>query len=405
VFQGIPQGARKYRHGGRQRQADRRGVLRMDAGQRAPAIQEKVDAMGEDAEGLAGVKTETEKAEQATRDLIAANDRLSGRLLAQEEANTAYYEASDKFKEYVKSATGGIDQQTDAGRKNREEIKKMAKATRDKADADLEATGDVGEFTNTLWNQRKALIEAAEKMGANTEEAEELANTVLEIPKSVTTKADLKDWASKKAEEIQEELKKIERKIDIDVAIKYYEDKSKHSDLQTKNPGARIPAPPTRQGHDGYVLEAFADGGLKPMEPIAQMVKPNTWRVVGDRMKDDEAYIPLDGSPRSKAILMEAIVRMPNLMHDGGILNFAAGGVAAAAGDAEAKVDPATGEVDSSAITEAFASLTALLGESWNGLLTDMLGKTEAFFGQLLAITVAQNAGLLAAHQASNAAI
>src|SRR5699024_2521136 len=140
--------------------------------------------------------------------------------------------------------------------------------------------------------------------------------------------------------------------------------------------------------YHGNILEHYAQGGLKPMEPIAQMVKPNTWRVVGDRMKDDEAYIPLDGSPRSKAILMEAIVRMPNLMHDGGILNFAAGGVAAAAGDAEAKVDPATGEVDSSAITEAFASLTALLGESWNGLL---------------AAHQASNAAILAAHQANNA--
>src|SRR5699024_1313930 len=162
--------------------------------------------------------------------------------------------------------------------------------------------------------------------------------------------------------------------------------------------------------YHGNILEHYAQGGLKPMEPIAQMVNPNTWRVVGDRMKDDEAYIPLDGSPRSKALLMEAIVRMPNLMHDGGILNFAAGGVAAsprakailvqalvpipnlihdgvflnfaaggvaaASADAEPKVLPATVEPPSSAITEAFANLTALLAESWNGPLPDMLGKT-----------------------------
>src|SRR5699024_4042632 len=144
----------------------------------------------------------------------AANDELSGRLLSQEETNTAYYEASDKFKEYVKSATGGIDQQTDAGRANREEMKKMAKATRDKADAELEATGDVWELTNTRRYQRKVLIEAAEKMGANTEVAVELAKSVLEIPKHVTTMANLKVWASKKAVVIQEEIKKIDRKID-----------------------------------------------------------------------------------------------------------------------------------------------------------------------------------------------
>src|SRR5699024_4865966 len=276
----------------------------------------------------------------------------------------------------------------------------------------------------------KALIEAAKKMGANTEEAEDLANTVLKIPEDVDTKAELHDWASKKARDIQDELDNIDRNIHIKVHMDWSEQKEKFPGL-FKGDGPYQTYAPGVSKATGGVLEPYAQGGLRPMDPIAQMVKPNTWRVVGDRMKDDEAYIPLDGSPRSKAILMEAIVRMPNLMHDGGILNFAAGGVAAAAGDAEAKVDPATGEVDSSAITEAFANLTALLGESWNGLLTDMLGKTEAFFGQLLAITaaqnagllagllgkseafcaqllaitVAQNAGLLAAHQASNAAI
>src|SRR5699024_5988737 len=29
-------------------------------------------------------------------------------------------------------------------------------------------------------------------------------------------------------------------------------------------------------GHDGFVLEPYAQGGLRPMDPIAQMVKPNT---------------------------------------------------------------------------------------------------------------------------------
>src|SRR5699024_10524073 len=289
---------------------------------------------------------------QATRDLIAANDELSGRFLSQEEANNAYYEAMDKFNEYVKTAKCGIDAQTDAGRKNREEIGKMASATRRKADADLDATGDAEEFTNTLWNQRKALIEAAKKMGANTEEAEDLANTVLKIPEDVDTKAELHDWASKKARDIQDELDNIDRNIHIKVHMDWSEQKEKFPGL-FKGDGPYQTYAPGVSKATGGVLEPYAQGGLRPMDPIAQMVKPNTWRVVGDRMKDDEAYIPLDGSPRSKAILMEAIVRMPNLMHDGGILNFAAGGVAAAAGDAEAKVDPATGEVDSSAITEA----------------------------------------------------
>lgn len=64
----------------------------------------------------------------------------------------------------------------------------------------------------------------------------------------------------------------------------------------------------------GGVLEFMAGGGipgLTPMGSTAQMVDPNTWRVVGDRGDVPEAFIPLDGSPRSWAILMEALRRMP----------------------------------------------------------------------------------------------
>lgn len=74
--------------------------------------------------------------------------------------------------------------------------------------------------------------------------------------------------------------------------------------------------------HDGALVEFMARGGLSPMRPIAQMVPPNTYRVVGDRGDVDEAYIPLDGSARSIAILMEALRRMPGVraMQAGGVL-------------------------------------------------------------------------------------
>ena len=72
----------------------------------------------------------------------------------------------------------------------------------------------------------------------------------------------------------------------------------------------------------GNLLQFMASGGLSPMAPIAQMVPPNTWRVVGDRARDDEAYIPLDGSVRSWTILLEALRRMPGSapMADGGVV-------------------------------------------------------------------------------------
>src|SRR5699024_10493038 len=86
---------------------------------------------------------------------------------------------------------------------------------------------------------------------------------------------------------------------------------------------------------DGGILEYMADGGLRPMSPIAEMVPPNTWRVVGDRMDVDEAYVPLDGSRRSWKILTEALTRMP------GSIPFAKGGIASA----ERRVDLASDDL------------------------------------------------------------
>ena len=376
-----------------------------------PAIQEKVDAMGSEAEGLSGIEAKTDDVTTATKELIAANDELSGRFLSQEEANNAYYEAMDHFNEYVKTAKGGIDAQTEAGRKNREEIGKMAAATRRKADADLDASGDADQFTSTLWSQRKALIEAAKKMGATEKEAGELANTVLEIPSDVDTKAELHDYASKKAREIQDELDNIDRNIHIKVHMDWSEQKEKFPGLfkgdgpyQTHAPGVSKP----RNNYSGNILEAYAQGGLRPMDPIAQMVKPNTWRVVGDRMDVDEAYIPLNGSKRSWSILTEALSRMPGPVqfHDGGIAQFAAGAVASAAPAAPAKAaEGAEGTADSSAITEAMAALVAAMGDSWSTLLTEMLAKTSTFYGELLAVVAVQNAAVLSAYQAHYSAL
>jgi hypothetical protein len=73
----------------------------------------------------------------------------------------------------------------------------------------------------------------------------------------------------------------------------------------------------------GNVLR-FANGG-KNMRTMpanrAQIVGPNTWRVIGDRARDDEAYIPINRSGRSRALLAETARRM-------GFSMFAEGGMA-----------------------------------------------------------------------------
>ena len=402
------------------------------------AVKAAVEAEGAHADGLAGVSDETEEAADQAERLVDATNRMQDAFDRSQDAADKVAEAQEVIKEAVKNGETAIYGNTEEAKRNRRALRDMRDGGQEIIDSNALLDRSTEGVSDAMWDNYVAMIDNAEQMFGNREEARKYVKQLLNIPDDVKTKSDFNDRVAKpKVADLQSDIDELDKtdaepKVKVDnkgahkdiddtanklnndlkdqtvwVKIKTWWDDLWNDDGKPKKSRSKRGAtnPDRFHNYHGNILEHYAQGGLKPMEPIAQMVKPNTWRVVGDRMKDDEAYIPLDGSPRSKAILMEAIVRMPNLMHDGGILNFAAGGVAAAAGDAEAKVDPATGEVDSSAITEAFASLTALLGESWNGLLTDMLGKTEAFFGQLLAITVAQNAGLLAAHQASNAAI
>lgn len=72
--------------------------------------------------------------------------------------------------------------------------------------------------------------------------------------------------------------------------------------------GPRVP------NAQGNILKFFAGGGfenLSPMSSVAQVVPPNTWRVVGDNMQFPESYIPLDPrSTRSQRLLDETNERM-----------------------------------------------------------------------------------------------
>jgi hypothetical protein len=80
----------------------------------------------------------------------------------------------------------------------------------------------------------------------------------------------------------------------------------------------------------GGIVEHYAAGGIQltPMSgSLARIVAPNTWRVVGDRTTDDEAFIPINSSGRSRALLSETARRMGfAVMANGGLLGGKDGG-------------------------------------------------------------------------------
>jgi cell wall-associated NlpC family hydrolase len=120
----------------------------------------------------------------------------------------------------------------------------------------------------------------------------------------------------------------------------------------------------------GAILKFFAAGGFNAMSAsTATVVPPNTMRVIGDRPHGDEAFIPINQSPRSIQILMETAKRMGFALSPlalGGLLGFANGAVAStgttAALSSTASTPDASGSADSmTAAADAAGALTAAL--------------------------------------------
>jgi SLT domain-containing protein len=135
-------------------------------------------------------------------------------------------------------------------------------------------------------------------------------------------------------------------------------------------PGWGIVAP---RYYGGIDVKGMAAGGLTgaSVMDIAQMVSPGDIRFAGDRSDVDEAWIPLDGSPRSVAILEEAIARMPGYEPEG----MAAGGITGTL------VPPQVEDVDApdtTALQEVWAETMAYLEESTRGTFETIQADTSA---------------------------
>ncbi|HEY3557404.1 MAG TPA: phage tail tape measure protein [Kribbella sp.] len=95
----------------------------------------------------------------------------------------------------------------------------------------------------------------------------------------------------------------------------------------------------------GNIVEAYSAGGIKPMRAgIAQIVPPRTLRVIGDRLVDDEAYIPINRAPRSLALLAETARRMGFDL----LRRYATGGIAGTSGSGSAVLTTAGGRITGS---------------------------------------------------------
>jgi hypothetical protein len=157
------------------------------------------------------------------------------------------------------------------------------------------------------------------------------------------------------------------------------------ANLAVKPPAGRyvpnMDMPPSAGGATGALVTGFARGGLNvtPMSGrYAQIVPPNRPRLIGDRRRGPEAFIPIDNAPRSRAILSIAAAGMGfglAPMAAGGVLGYAGGGVALNAAGGTVVDAPTPQQVAAlTAAVDALTQASAVLGAA----LTTMLPTTLA---------------------------
>ncbi|WP_223626684.1 phage tail tape measure protein [Microbacterium sp. EST19A] len=231
------------------------------------------------------------------------------------------------------------------------ELATQLQASADALLAEYDAAIAAGDSQQNLQDRytatRDALMNQLTTMGLSTEAAQTLIDTVLKTPEEAVTV-----FSSNAVDETGKVIDLGNRIITLpdgdstitantkpaEDSLNYFISQNNGREIRVKiaadGASLRIGAFNVSPEYHGGIVEMMAAGGIPgatPLGPLAQMVPANTWRIVGDRPDVPEAYIPLDGSPRSIALLMETIQRMPGLsaMGAGGV---ASPGVAVAAG-------------------------------------------------------------------------
>ena len=302
----------------------------MMTGEMPPALAATAGASDTAATAIGGVGGAAKDAAGGMQEMLEGLLSLGIIQQSEMEAMASYEAAIDAVGDAVKENGRTLDITTEKGRANRDVLFGIADAGRTSAESMAENGASQGDLQKHLQRTYDDLVGTARKFGQNADEADAMARKVLGIPDDVSVKTWMSDAAEEQAKKTDKAVKGIDRDVKINVHFNVTEPKNGIKNMpenllnpnrnRSKQPGSLNQWGPKYFG--GIDLMPMAAGGVH--SNIAEMVKPNTWRVVGDRMDVDEAFIPLDGSKRSWKIMMEALTRMP------GMIPMAKGGITSA---------------------------------------------------------------------------
>lgn len=311
------------------------GILNYDAGKELADFSEEMRGFGDS----------TEVVNDKLEDMRGQFNGFADAQIALGYVNDASLRTADAISKVGVNADGtaaslaGVDSAnlsaSASGRRLEDQLMSAVSAFDEEISKAREAGESQTNLTDRYNTTRQALIDQMVAMGMSEDAAQSLIDTVLKTPKTAKTEYTSNADAEKsKADRLAQRIVTLP---DGSVAIRTNTSAAQNQidGFIRKNDGrvirVKVAADGTSVRVGAYTVSPQADGGvvmpmaaggtLSPMAPIAQAVPPNTWRVVGDRIKDREFYIPDDGSARSMSVLLEA-------MKSFGVMPMAAGGVA-----------------------------------------------------------------------------
>jgi len=114
------------------------------------------------------------------------------------DSETSVAAAIDKAREAAEENGRTLDENTERGRDNRDALSDLATSLRENYEKYVELNGASGEANEIAEENRRAFIKAARQFGLTGDEAEALADSILGIPKTANTKANLNDTQAEK---------------------------------------------------------------------------------------------------------------------------------------------------------------------------------------------------------------
>ena len=213
------------------------------------------------------------------------------------EAARQYQAALDDFDAAVARNGSTLDITTEAGRENQAALDAIAEAALRAAQATLDAGGSEAEYRAALVEGRAAILERLEALGLTTAEAQELADTILNMPTDREIQIRVEQEAARAM--LQAFVDEWSGR-EIPIPVSPYIPANRLRGVQADIARLTGQALAFREA-DGGVVDYYATGGIREHH-VAQIASAGSMRVWAEPETGGEAYIPLDPAKRGRSV-------------------------------------------------------------------------------------------------------